>query len=66
MAADEDRSDLAPLDVRWGINSLAAFINRTPRQTYHMVTTGALPAKQVGERWSWSPSKVRAHVLGDA
>ncbi|MBO0905570.1 hypothetical protein [Jiella sonneratiae] len=39
------------LDLLWGIAAIAAFIGRTERQTYHMLVSGHLPAKQVGERW---------------
>ena len=40
------------LDLVWGTVSIARKIRRTPRQTNHMLATGALPgAQKVGGRW---------------
>lgn len=39
------------LDLIWGVEAIAAIINRTPRQTYHMISKGKIPGKRVGERW---------------
>ncbi len=39
------------LDLIWGVEAIAAFINRTPRQTYHMISKGQIPGRRVGERW---------------
>ncbi|WP_028035029.1 hypothetical protein [Chelativorans sp. J32] len=40
-----------PLDLIWGVERIAAFINRTPQQTYHMLSKGYMPGRRVGERW---------------
>ena len=39
------------LDLIWGAEAIAGFINRTPTQTFYMLRTGQLPGLQVGERW---------------
>lgn len=44
-------NDERSLDLIWGVEAIAAFIGRTPRQTYHMLGKGQIPGRQVGERW---------------
>ncbi|MBB4003237.1 DNA-binding protein [Aurantimonas endophytica] len=39
------------LGLVWGVEAIAEKIGRTPRQTFHMCATGALPAKKVCGRW---------------
>lgn len=39
------------LDLIWGADAIAQFINRTPQQTYHMLSKGLMPGRRVGERW---------------
>ncbi|HEV7436606.1 MAG TPA: helix-turn-helix domain-containing protein [Pseudorhizobium sp.] len=39
------------LDLVWGIHAIAQVIGRTDRQTYDMLASGHLPARQVGNRW---------------
>lgn len=39
------------LGLVWGVEAIAKKIGRTPRQTFHMCSTGVLPAKKVGARW---------------
>lgn len=39
------------LDLVWGVAAIAKMIGRSDRQTYDMLTSGHLPAKQVGSRW---------------
>ncbi|RUM18713.1 DNA-binding protein [Rhizobium phaseoli] len=38
-------------DLIWGGAEIAKLIGRTKRQTFHMLETGQLPAKKVGDRW---------------
>lgn len=52
-----------PLNIQYGIKSLAKFIRRTERQTYHLVTTGQIPAKQIGVTWTWNPDRVREKLM---
>jgi hypothetical protein len=63
-----DQSPLAD-DLIWGVKAIAAELDRTERQTYHLLTTGQLPAQLVGGRWVASRSGLRqrfAQVLGGA
>jgi hypothetical protein len=39
------------LDLIWGVAAIAALINRTSQQTYHMLAKGLIPGRRVGERW---------------
>ncbi|MCF3935266.1 helix-turn-helix domain-containing protein [Acuticoccus sp. M5D2P5] len=38
-------------DLVWGVGNIARLIGRTPRQTFHYVRNGHLPAKKIGRRW---------------
>lgn len=52
------------LDLIWGIEAIAAFILRTPRQTYEALVKGELPARQVNGRWVASAASLRSHFEG--
>jgi hypothetical protein len=39
------------LDLIWGVAGIGKAIGRTPRQTFHMLENGRLPAKKIGGRW---------------
>jgi hypothetical protein len=54
------------LDLIWGIENIGRLIGRTVPQTYHMLRTGKLPAKQVGERWVASRQKLIDFFMEDA
>ncbi|UVC08259.1 DNA-binding protein [Rhizobium sp. TH2] len=54
------------LDLVWGLEAISKLIGRSVRQTHYMLSTGKLPAKQVGERWVTSRSKLVAFFLEDA
>jgi hypothetical protein len=46
---DESGSDLdRPV---WGAVAISRLINRSARQTFHLLETGELPARKVGGRW---------------
>lgn len=47
------------VDTVWGIAGIAAFIGRTPRQTYEALAKGELPARRVNRRWCASKSRLR-------
>ena len=36
-----------PLDLVWGCKNIAAAINKSERETFHLLTTKKLPAKKV-------------------
>ncbi|RMI24228.1 hypothetical protein [Sinorhizobium meliloti] len=48
-AVTENRGDA--IDLIWGVEAVAKIIGRTERQTFHLLSTGQLPAKKVGGRW---------------
>jgi hypothetical protein len=57
---DEDervKDDDAPV---WGADLIGKIINRNPRQTHHLLTTGAIKcAQKKGGRWCAIPSALR-------
>jgi hypothetical protein len=49
----------------WGVEAIGEVINRNPRQTHYMITSGALKSvKKVGGRYTALPSKLRAECGG--
>jgi len=49
--SDDESSD-RKLDILWGAAAIARFINRTRRQTHHLLHQGAIDAaKKIGGRW---------------
>ncbi|MDG4889275.1 hypothetical protein [Mesorhizobium sp. WSM4887] len=51
----------------WGIENFAKIINRSERQTYHLVATGKLPGvNKVGDRYVSTRRKLLNAVLGEA
>jgi hypothetical protein len=60
------RSTDAAGRIVWGVEAIAAEINRTPRQAYHMLESGNLPgARKFGNRWSFRPDVFHA-AFGEA
>jgi hypothetical protein len=51
-----------PLDLAWGAEQIAAEINRSPRQVFHMLANGALDgiAIKVNGRWAADRVALRA------
>lgn len=39
------------LELVWGLEAISKVIGRTVRQTHYMLSTGKIPAKQIGNRW---------------
>lgn len=54
------------LDLIWEVGEIAKIIGRSPRQTFHMLNKGELPAKKVGGRWVTERSKLIAFFMEDA
>lgn len=54
------------MELIWGVSGIAKLIGRTDRQTFHMLSKGNLPAKQVGNRWVAERGKLIAFFLEDA
>jgi hypothetical protein len=60
-----DRLDSEILDLLWGAAAIAATLNRTARQTFHLLEAGELPARKVGGRWVASRKALREHFEGE-
>lgn len=54
------------VDVIWEVKNIARMIGRTERQTFHMLNSGLLPAKKIGDRWVASRKRLLETLLGDA
>jgi hypothetical protein len=50
-------------DLIWGAKAIAAELNQSERQTFHLLERGLLPAGKVGEKWVGSRKALRAHML---
>ncbi|KQW62719.1 hypothetical protein ASD02_00880 [Ensifer sp. Root1252] len=59
-------SETAKIELVWGAESIAEIIGRTPRVTFHLLTTGALPAKKVGGRWVAERGKLLSFFMEPA
>lgn len=46
------------IDLIWGVKNIAQFIGLNERQTFHLLSKGRLPAKNVGGRWVAVRSKL--------
>jgi hypothetical protein len=50
----------------WGAAAIGREINRTPRQTHHLLSKGHIKsARQVGGRWTAIPSSLRREFGGE-
>lgn len=54
------------LNLVWGAEDIARIIGRSQRVTFHLLTTGAIPAKKVGGRWVAERGKLIAFFMEDA
>jgi hypothetical protein len=61
MEANSDDNDLL-----WEVKNIARVIGRTERQTFHLLTSGQLPARKIGDRWVASRRKLLSAILGEA
>lgn len=50
-----------PLDLVWGAAAIGAVINRTPKQTFHLLENNQLPARKSGGKWVASRRLLRDH-----
>ncbi|TGS89482.1 DNA-binding protein [Mesorhizobium sp. M3A.F.Ca.ET.174.01.1.1] len=50
----------------WGAKAIGQEINRSERQTYHMLEQGLLPAKKVGDQWVADANALHALIKGEA
>jgi hypothetical protein len=54
------------IDLVWGADEIAKIIGRTPRITFHLLSTGQMPGKKVGNRWVIERSQLIAFFMGEA
>ena len=66
MTSTDAVKNAASLDLVWEVNGIAKVIGRTERQTFHLLNSGELPAKKVGNRWVAERSKLIAFFTGEA
>jgi hypothetical protein len=55
------KSGSSALELIWGVTSIAAEVNRTPRATYRLLEQGVLPGKKVGGIWASSRPWLRRY-----
>ncbi len=60
LKSDGNPQPLA-IDLLWGVEDIAEAIGRTPRQTFHMLRNGRLPARRIGALWCASRAGLRRH-----
>jgi hypothetical protein len=49
-------------DMLWGVEAIAAYINRDVRPTYYQLQQGYLPGRKVGRIWTSAKSALRQHL----
>jgi hypothetical protein len=49
----------------WGVEAIAEAANLSPRQTYHALERGYLPASKAGRRWVTTPRRLRTLFDGN-
>jgi hypothetical protein len=60
-----DESSDGNLDILWGAEEIARVINRTRRQTHHLLNRGAIDAaKKIGGRWCANKERLREQFCG--
>jgi hypothetical protein len=52
-------------DLLWGVEAIAAYIKRSPRQTYHLIQNKQISTDKIGAIHTARRSKLRARLLGD-
>ncbi|WP_246684049.1 MULTISPECIES: DNA-binding protein [unclassified Mesorhizobium] len=62
MTANPENS----MELVWGAEAIALLIGAKPRQTFHLLETGQIPAKKVGGRWVAERGKIIRFFLDDA
>ena len=55
-----------PLDPIWCAKAIGEEIGRSPRSTFHLLESGAIPARKVGNLWVSSRRELRRTLFGQA
>ncbi|MCL6707446.1 helix-turn-helix domain-containing protein [Pseudomonas sp. R2.Fl] len=58
-----ENSNELKIDLIWGAEAIAKLIGRSERMTFHLLSSGELPAKKVGGRWVAERSKLMAFFV---
>jgi len=71
LPAPHDTAAAKPLadELIWETGPIGEEVGLKPREAYHLLRTGALPAQKIGGRWCASRSALRKHfaaVLGES
>lgn len=53
-----------PLDLIWGAEAIGKVLGVTPRQAFHMLEKGQLPARKSGGKWVASRRRLQEHFEG--
>jgi hypothetical protein len=56
----ENRDNLD--EVLWGAEAIGAEMNLDPRQAYHALESGHLPATKIGHKWASTRRRLRSVV----
>lgn len=51
-------------DAVWGASAIGRVINRSAKQTFHLLESGSLPARKVGGSWVASRRRLRELIEG--
>ena len=51
------------LEILWGAKAIGAFIRQKPRAAYHLLETGQIPGRKIGDIWS-SPKTQKTRSRG--
>ncbi len=54
------------IDLVWEVKYIAKVIGRTERQTFHLLASGQLPARKIGDRWVAERNKLIRFIMGEA
>lgn len=66
MSHTETQTKLAgPEDLLWGAAAIAGVINRTRRDTYHLLENRTIPARKVGGRYVASRMTLLEYLRGN-
>jgi hypothetical protein len=52
-------------DILWGVEAIAAYINRNVRQTYYLLQCQKIPAQKVGALWVGRRSTIDRALTGE-
>jgi hypothetical protein len=66
MTKTDDGSEMVQeSDFLWGAVAIGRETNLKPRQVFHMLEHGLLPAKKVGGKWCSSRAALRRALIGE-